>query len=96
MRKETVHVAVDGIRARINNNRVERYHNNFREFDKVRRGWKSTEAIDDLAKGHKVYHNFVHKHMALGKTPAEEAGIDLKLGDNKWLSLIKKSSQNSL
>jgi hypothetical protein len=26
-----------------------------------------------------------------GKTPAEESGIDLELGQNKWLSLIKKS-----
>lgn len=27
----------------LNNNKVERYHNEFREFDKVRRGFKSDE-----------------------------------------------------
>jgi len=30
-----------------------------------------------------------------GKTPAEMAGMDLKLGDNKWLGLIKKSVENN-
>jgi hypothetical protein len=30
--------------------------------------------------------------MALdNRTPAEEAGLDLNLGDNKWMGLIKKS-----
>jgi len=30
--------------------------------------------------------------MALdGRTPSEEAGIDLNLGDNKWKGLIEKS-----
>ena len=33
--------------------------------------------------------------MALGgKTPAEMAGIDLNLGDNKWKGLIEKASKN--
>jgi len=32
--------------------------------------------------------------MALnGKTPAEMAKINLRLGNNKWLSLIKKASK---
>lgn len=31
--------------------------------------------------------------MALnGKTPAEKAKLDLKLGENRWLSLVKKAS----
>ena len=33
--------------------------------------------------------------MALdGKTPAEEAGINLDLKDNRWKSLIEKSVKN--
>jgi len=31
-----------------------------------------------------------------GKTPAEEANIDLKLGKNKWLSLIKRMEGSQL
>ncbi len=48
---------------------------------------KSTKKILD---GHKAYYNFIRPHMALdGKIPAEEAGLDLKLGNDKWLNLIK-------
>ncbi|MFQ5887420.1 MAG: hypothetical protein ACE5HY_01855 [Candidatus Hydrothermarchaeales archaeon] len=36
------------------------------------------------------YYNFVRPHQALnGLTPAEMAGIDLKLGNDKRLDLIK-------
>ncbi|HHT9146069.1 MAG TPA: IS6 family transposase, partial [Candidatus Wunengus sp. YC61] len=55
MKKETVHHPVERLQANINNNRIERYHNNFREFDKVRRTWKSTKSITNLANGHKIY-----------------------------------------
>jgi hypothetical protein len=34
----------------------------------------------------------IRPHQALnGKTPAEMAGLDLKLGGNKWKDLIKKA-----
>ncbi len=37
-----------------------------------------------------IVHNFVNPHMELkGKTPAEEAGVDLKLGRRKLLNLIR-------
>ena len=39
----------------------------------------------------KINHNFVKPHEDLdGKTPAESAGIDLNLGENKYLDLIKQ------
>jgi len=42
----------------------------------------------------RIYYNFIRSHMALnGKTPAQQANIDLKLGKNKWLDLIKASSK---
>jgi hypothetical protein len=38
--------------------------------------------------------NFIKPHQALnGKTPAEKANIDLKLGKNKWLTLVKRASK---
>ena len=41
-------------------------------------------------KGLEINYNFNRKHMALdGKTPAEVAIPNLKLGINKWLDLIK-------
>ncbi|MCX6748346.1 MAG: hypothetical protein NT076_01955, partial [Candidatus Pacearchaeota archaeon] len=39
----------------------------------------------------RVIHNFVNPNQQLkGKTPAEMAGINLKLGRNKILNLIRK------
>ncbi len=42
--------------------------------------------------GFRAYYNYIRLHTALeGKTPAQEAGIDLELGQNRWKGLIKKS-----
>ncbi len=49
-----------------------------------------------MFEGQRVYYNVVKPHMALGgKTPAEEAGIDLNLGDKKWKELIERSVKNN-
>jgi len=43
-------------------------------------------------KGLEINYNFIRKNSALdGKTPAEVAIPQLKLGVNKWLDLIKMS-----
>jgi len=45
--------------------------------------------------GNRIYYNFIRPHMALsGKTPAEKAGIDLQLEDNRWESLIRRSARH--
>jgi len=55
----------------LNNNKVERYHNEFREFDKVRRGFKSDETAQQWNAAFRLYHNFIKKHVALsGATPS--------------------------
>lgn len=55
------------------------------------RGFKGQEQI--FSDGFRTYYNFIRTHQTLGKTPSEEAGIKLQLDRNKWLSLIKKSSE---
>lgn len=47
--------------------------------------------------GHRIHYNFIKPHEALnGKTPSEEAGIEIE-GNNKWLTLIRNAikQQNS-
>ena len=40
----------------------------------------------------RIYYNFIREHSALdGHAPAEEAGINLNLGRNKWVGLIEKA-----
>jgi len=45
----------------------------------------------------RVAYNFIRPHTALnGKTPAETAGIDLQLEDNRWKSLIEQASRTKV
>jgi transposase-like protein len=90
----TTHIKGVGLRSRINNNVVERLHGTIRERNKVQRGLKkdSSSTID----GERIYYNFVRPHQRFdGMTPAEVAGVDLELGKNKWLGLLKKAMENS-
>ncbi len=86
------HIAEVGISDRINNNKVERLHGTIRDRDKVMRALGNPKSAEKILEGHRVYYNFIKPHMALnGKTPAEMAGLDLNLGNDKWLDLIKQS-----
>ena len=41
----------------------------------------------------RIHYNFVRGHGSIGKTPAEQAGIKLELGQNKIENLIKLASK---
>lgn len=92
-RKNSVeHISNAGFKKPINNNVVERLHGEFREFDKVRRGFKSKKTAEGWLNGMRVYHNFIKPHQSLnGLTPSQKANIDLNLDKNKWLDLLKRS-----
>ena len=77
-----------------NNNIVERLQGSIREREKVMRGLKSEHTAKSMIEGYRAYYNFIRPHQALnGKTPAEKANIDLDLGKNRWLNLIKASNK---
>lgn len=89
---ETEHLWNVGLRHHPNNNHVERLHGTIRQREKVMRGLK----IEDtpIVDGNRIYYNFIKPHEGLdGRTPSEEAGITIE-GDNKWLTLMKKSVQH--
>jgi len=80
--KETIHIRNVGFRDKTNNNLIERLHGTVREREKVMRALKKEET--PIVEGHRIYYNFIRPHMSLdGKTPAEVAGLDLGLGQNK-------------
>ncbi len=86
---ETEHLWNVGLQHHPNNNHVERLHGTIRQREKTMRGLK----IEDtpIVEGHRLYYNYIKPHEGLnGKTPSEEAGITVE-GDNKWLTLMKKS-----
>lgn len=87
----TKHVRKPRFTDQANNNIVERLQGTIREREKVTRNLKEKAPI--IIEGYRNYYNFIRPHMALnGKTPAEKATIS-RLGKNKWMSLIRKSSQ---
>ncbi len=88
---ETEHLWNVGLQHHPNNNHVERLYGSIRQREKVMRGLKVEDT--PIVEGHRLYYNFIKPHESLnGKTPSEEAGINIE-GDNKWLTLIKKSVQ---
>ncbi|MEK6825823.1 MAG: hypothetical protein AABY00_03485 [Nanoarchaeota archaeon] len=56
------------------------------------RGLKALWSAPILMLAITIKHNFVEEHTTLGDVPCEEAGVDLPLGDNRWLDLIKLSA----
>ena len=88
----TEHIRNAGISKKENNNMVERYHNEFREFDKIRRNFKRVKTLEEWNENYRLYHNFIRQHMALNNlTPSQVANINLPLENNRWLSLLKES-----
>jgi putative transposase len=77
------------------NHPIERLHNTIRERTKIMRGFHGCLASAyAIMKGLEINYNFNRKNLALkGKRPCELAIPDLKLGNNKWLDLIKLSSK---
>jgi hypothetical protein len=39
-----------------------------------------------------IQHNFIENHSTSDDVPSERAGVNLELGENGWLGLIKLSA----
>jgi transposase-like protein len=85
----TIHIQYLSIKHSPNNNPIERLHGTIKDLVKSRRGLgnaKSAQIFSDILR---IYYNFCRIHSALGnKTPAEAAGINLNLGDDKLYGLL--------
>ena len=76
-----------------NNNSIERYNQDINDRIKTMRNFGSFRRAEYFLNLKRIIHNFVNPHMQLGGiTPAEKAEIDLELGRNKFLELIKKQA----
>ncbi len=74
-----------------NNNHIERYNGKIKDRTKIMRGgFDGFEGGESFMNLNHLIHNFVNPHQGIdGRTPAEAAEIDLKLGRKKLLNLIK-------
>ena len=73
-----------------NNNAVERHNRELgRRFDALN-VFQTHLGAETTSYLHKIIHNYINPHTTLnGKTPSEKAELNLKLGENKILELIK-------
>jgi transposase-like protein len=79
-----------GIRSRETNNIVERLHETVKERTRPMRGFKNQDSARAILDGYVVNYNFARPHMTLkGKTPAQQAGIEVK----GWKALIEGAIQ---
>lgn len=93
-----MHVRTKSLSEGFENRPVERYHNELRSVIKARRGLGNDKSAQKFVDGYRHYHNFVRPHTGLqdNRTPAEAAGIDLKLDkQNPMKDLIVKSATAS-
>ena len=80
-----------------NNNHIERYNQEIKDRIKTMRNFGSYKGAEYFLNLRHIIHNFVNPHMQLnGSTPAEAAGIDLKLGRRKLLNLIKYRAKTKM
>ncbi|HEV2193222.1 MAG TPA: hypothetical protein VGR54_06360 [Nitrosopumilaceae archaeon] len=63
------------------------------DLEKVMRGMDHKESAQKTIDAFRIHYNFVRDHSSIGKTPAEQAGIKLELGQNKIENLIKLASK---
>jgi transposase-like protein len=91
----TKHVRKPRFRDIANNNMMERLNGTIRERERVTRNLKEQTPL--IVEGLRNYYNLIRPHSALnGKTPAQQANIDLKLGKNKWLTLVQSSYRSRI
>lgn len=68
----------------------------FRDREVVMRGMDHRESAQKLINAYRIHYNFVREHSSIKKTPAEQAGIKLDLGQNKIENLIKLASKQTM
>ncbi|MBI5036864.1 DDE-type integrase/transposase/recombinase [Candidatus Micrarchaeota archaeon] len=83
-----------------NNNAIERYNSSIEDRVKTMRDFGSHPGAKCFLDLNRVLHNFVNPHMSLkGRTPAEAARVNVRLGREKLLNLIRfhaKKTHHSL
>ena len=80
-----------------NNNHIERYNQDIKDRIKTMRDFFSYRRAEYFLNLKRIIHNFVNPHMQLkGKTPAEAAEVDLKLGRNKLYNLIRLMAKRQM
>ena len=72
------------------NSKVERLNGTMRDRETVMRGLDNATAAQELLDAMRIHYNFIKPHQALGgQTPAQVAGINSNLGENRVEDLMR-------
>ena len=75
------------------NSKVERLNGTVRDRETVMRGLDTAKKSQELVDAMRIHYNFIRPHQAIGnQTPAEAAGINLQLGQNKVENLMRQAA----
>jgi transposase-like protein len=88
----TEHRVVNYQKTRKHNVRIETVFSKIKDRVYDFRGFKALWSAPIIMAGIIIQHNYIEKHSTTGKVPCELAGQELKLGDNRWMGLIKMAS----
>jgi transposase-like protein len=73
--------------------KIERLNGTVRDREVVMRGMDNAKAAQELIDAMRLHYNFIRQNQAIGgQTPAEAAGINLNLGQNKVESLMRQAA----
>ncbi len=75
------------------NSRVERLNGTMRDREKVMRGMHSKESAQKIIEAMRIHYNYCREHSKLGKTPAEQCGINLPIQSNRIESLMRLAAK---
>lgn len=92
--RRTIHERHVRLEGDLTTNPIERLQGTVREREKILRGLKKEDSV--IIDGFKVYYNFARVHQALGKTPAQQAGIGFGEGKHAWLQLLLRATIHKL
>ena len=59
------------------------------------RGFKALWSAPILMTALVIQHNFIEVHSGTSEIPFERAGVEVDLGENRWLGLIKLATRNN-
>lgn len=62
----------------------------------MHKGMDFANSAQKLVDATRIHYNFIREHGSIKKTPAEKAGINLNLDQNKIENLIKLASKQKL
>lgn len=82
-------------KSRIHNYKIETVFMKIKDRVIDFRGFKALWSAPILMTSLVIQHNFIEIHSGTSEIPFERAGVNLNLGENRWLGLIKLSAQNN-